>query len=154
MWVEKLGPLHTVPQTAFPRAPGKGLRPCTPIPEIISCFCTKLADRHPGLLDAAAFAWYGVQPPNVVVKHDGRIFRNLNQYRLPGVRLPSRSCRTDVACVIAADLLTQIAWMSCVVLPSIVPKSIDSYEQFTRQAVMGELQRPLHPQNYGVLLFG
>ena len=80
---------------------------------------SKLADRHPGLLDAAAFAWYGVQPPNVAIKHDGRIFRNLNQYRLPGVRLPNRSCRRDVACVIAADLLTQIAWMPCVVLLSI-----------------------------------
>ena len=80
---------------------------------------SKSTDRHPGLLDAAAFAWYGVQPPNVAVKHDGRIFRNLNQYRLPGVRLPNRSCRRDVACVIAADLLTQIAWMPCVVLLSI-----------------------------------
>src|SRR5437016_3871869 len=58
---------------------------------------------YPHPLPEKVPASYVAQLPHVAIIHDGRIFRNVNQYRPPGVLPTSHSYRRDEACVDVFD---------------------------------------------------
>src|SRR5438552_18970933 len=63
---------------------------------------------YPHLLPEKVPASCVAQLPHVAIIHDVRIFRNVNQYRLPGVLPTSHSSHKDEACVDVVDPPAQV----------------------------------------------
>src|SRR5437899_2333576 len=79
--------------------------------------------QHLSWADAAGFVWYGVQLPNAAGERGDHIFHSTSRCHLQGVLRPSRSCHRDVVCVASADPLSQIAWVPCLLLLSLLWRS-------------------------------